>query len=393
MDNNIELAKDTISKEDILSLQEWLGTNPRLTKGEKTLEFEKKFAEYIGHKYAVYVNSGSSANLLMYYSLIRSGMLKNKKICVPNISWITTIAPAIQFGLQPILIDCNLDDLSVDIEQLEKEFKEEKPAALILVSVLGLPPMMDKIKELCYLYDVLLIEDACEALGSAYKNKKIGSWGLMSSFSFYYGHHISTIEGGMVCTSNEDLYHLLLMLRSHGWDRDLPIYKKHELMMTLSKNDFDSIYTFYEPGFNLRSTDLQAHIGLSQMAKLNWFCDSRQHNYILYRTHINCEWRPFKSISRFDEYFISNMGYPIIFDNPHKKYKAIYELREKGVQCRPIISGAMGKQPFFKRSVGYSVTLPNSSIVDSCGIYVPNHAYLTSKDIELIYTIINKADE
>jgi len=179
----IDLIQDTIDNNDVDQLVDWLKGYPRLTKGPMTLEFESKFANWIGSEYAVFVNSGSSANLLMVYALKHAGLLKNNKFCVPSLCWATDLAPVLQFDLEPVLVDCNLDNLSVDLDHLERVFKEESPAALILVSVLGLSPDMDAVIDLCEKYDVVLLEDNCESQGTSYKGKRLGNFGLMSSFS------------------------------------------------------------------------------------------------------------------------------------------------------------------------------------------------------------------
>ena len=158
----IDLIQDTINNQDIDSLIEWLKDYPRLTKGPKTIEFENKWSQWLGSKYSVFVNSGSSANLLMLYALKVLNKMKNNKVCVPSLCWATDLSPVLQFDMKPLLIDCNLDNLSVDLNHLEEVFKSEQPSVLILVSVLGLSPDMDSIVELCKKYDVILLEDNCE---------------------------------------------------------------------------------------------------------------------------------------------------------------------------------------------------------------------------------------
>ena len=276
---SINLVKDTIDVDDINKLIDWLKTNPKLTKGELTTEFEKLWSKWLGCKYSVFVNSGSSANLAAIYSLILSGKLKNNKIIVPAVSWVTTVTPAIHLGLNPIMCDCDIDNLGLNINHLKKLIKEENPAAIILVHVLGFPNHMSEIVELCEENNILLIEDTCESIGSKYNNKHLGTFGDLSTFSFYFGHHMSTIEGGMISTDDEELYYILLSIRSHGWDRDLPTHKQKELREKYKINDFKSLYTFYYPGFNFRATDLQAFIGIRQMAKLNEIVESRNKNY------------------------------------------------------------------------------------------------------------------
>jgi len=191
----ITLVKDTIDKDDVDGLIEWLKTYPRLTMAEKTREYENKFSEYIGCEYSVFVNSGSSANLLMLYALKVMGNLRNQKVVVPALAWATDMAPVIQLGFEPLICDCNLQNLSVDVGQLESIFQYHKPAAMILVSVLGLSPDMEKIVGLCKKHGVLLLEDNCESFGTEFNDKCLGNFGLMSSFSTYFGHTMS-------CTKN-----------------------------------------------------------------------------------------------------------------------------------------------------------------------------------------------
>lgn len=283
---SVPLVKNTIDKQDIEGLIEWLKTEPQLTKGPMVMEFEKKWSEWLGKKYSVYVNSGSSANLAAVYSLILSGKMRNKKMIVPSVSWVTTVTPAMHLGLEPIMCECDPDNLGLNIEHLKKIIDDESPASIILVHVLGIPNRMNEIMELCKDNDILLIEDTCEAIGSTYENKKAGTFGDLSTFSFYFGHHISTIEGGMISTDDIDLYHILLSIRSHGWDRDLPKEKQDYLREKYNISNFRSLYTFYYPGFNLRATDLQAFIGLGQLEKLDQIIKARNKNYLRYQEGI-----------------------------------------------------------------------------------------------------------
>ena len=303
----ITLVKDTIDNKDIDRLVDWLKTYPRLTKGPVTLELEKKFSNWLGTKYSVFCNSGSSANLLMLSVLKEK--YNSKKIVVPSVSWATDLAPVIQLGMTPILCDCNMKDLSVDLNHLEEIFQKESPDALILVSVLGLVPNMNKIVELCTEYDVILLEDACESLGCQYRDKKLGTFGKMSTFSTFFGHHISTIEGGFICTDDTELYELLVSMRSHGWDRDLSIETQSKLQEEWNVSEFDSLYTFYYTGYNFRSTDLQAYIGLSQIDKLDKWGRIRANNFETYQRLIeNDYWKPDVGLND----FTSNFAYPVI---------------------------------------------------------------------------------
>src|SRR3989344_4287662 len=194
---NIPLIKDTINFSDVKKLSEWLLTNPRLTKGELTVKFEEEWSKWNGNKYSVFVNSGSSANLLMVYALMAAGKLKNKKAIVPAVSWVTTVSPFMQFGLEPLLCDADATNLGLDVEHFEKLCQEHNPAVVIMVHVLGHTSNMAAILEICKKYDVILLEDCCESHGSQYEGQKVGTFGNMASFSYYFGHHMSTIEGGM----------------------------------------------------------------------------------------------------------------------------------------------------------------------------------------------------
>lgn len=382
----IDLIQDTIDNQDIDNLIEWLKTYPRLTKGDRTVEFEKKWSDWLGVKYSVFVNSGSSANLLMLYALKILNKMKNDKVCVPSLCWATDLSPILQLNMSPILVDCNLNNLSVDLNHLEEIFIEDTPSVLLLVSVLGLSPDMEKIVELCKKYDVILLEDNCESQGTKFNNIKLGNFGLMSSFSTYFGHTMSTIEGGVVSTNDEEIYHTLLQLRSHGWDRDLPETKQKKLRQEWNVSEFSSLYTFYIPGFNLRSTDLQSYLGLLQLDKVDKMIENRFKNFQYYKMKLeNKIWFP----KTFDNEFTSNFAIPVITKTEEDKYKLIQELQENNIACRPLISGSMGIQPFYKKLYGEN-KLPNCSIVDERGIYVPNHDKMTREDIDRVCNILLK---
>jgi CDP-4-dehydro-6-deoxyglucose reductase, E1 len=382
----IDLIQDTIDNQDIDNLIDWLKDYPRLTKGTKTIEFENKWSEWLGSKYSVFVNSGSSANLLMLYALKILNKMKNNKVCVPSLCWATDLAPVLQFDMQPLLIDCNLDNLSVDLIHLEEVFKTEQPSVLILVSVLGLSPDMELIIELCKKYDVILLEDNCESQGTKFKGTKLGNFGLMSSFSTYFGHTMSTIEGGLISTNDDEIYNTLLQLRSHGWDRDLSSEKQQELREEWGVSDFSALYTFYVPGFNVRSTDLQAQIGIKQLDKVDGMINNRYENFLYYKSKLEGKtWFP----KTFDDSYTSNFAIPFITKSIEDKETLIKELGENNIACRPLISGSMGTQPFYKKLYGEN-KLPKCSIIDERGVYVPNHDKMTKEDIDRVCNILLK---
>jgi CDP-6-deoxy-D-xylo-4-hexulose-3-dehydrase len=383
----IQLVEDTINAADIDKLIEWLKTYPRLTKGPLTTQFEKQFSEWVGAKYSVFVNSGSSANLLMLYALIVKNKLKNNKIVVPALSWSTDLAPVMQLGLHPILVDCNLYNLAVDVNCLEEIFKKNSPAALMLVSVLGLSPDIKEIVELCNKYEVILLEDNCESQGTMYSGVKLGNFGLMSSFSTYFGHIMSTIEGGLVSTNDKEMYEILIQLRSHGWARDLNEESKKILRETWGIDKFSELYTFYEPGFNLRATDLQAFIGMEQLKKVDAHILARNKNFKLYKKFLSGHtWFPTQP----ENTFTASFCIPVITNTPRQKQLLIKLLTDSGIECRPLIAGSLGTQPFYKRTYG-ELLLKNSSTIDLCGLYVPNHPTLLEADIRHICDLILRA--
>ena len=380
----IKLVSDTVDRNDINSLIEWLSQDeiPRLTKGELTVELEHKWVSKIGTKYSVFVNSGSSSILLTLAALKHSGRLKNNKIVVPSLSWATDLSSPILLGLESILCDCNLTDLSCDLDHLEEIFKTESPSTLILVSVLGLVPNMNRVIELCKKYDVLLLEDVCESMGSKYNGKYLGSFGLASFFSMYFGHHLSTIEGGFINTDDEEFYYTLLMMRSHGWARDLPTHKQTEYKEKYNLTDFENLYNFYLPGMNLRSTDLQAYIGLRAIDKLDNFSQIRNSNFNYYISHIkNNE----LDLHLNTDNFISNFAMPILSKN---RDSIVENLIKNNIECRPLIAGNLANKPFWYENFT-KPELKNCELLDQYGFYIPNHQDLTIDNLNKIIKIIN----
>ena len=382
----INLVSDTIDKSDIAKLVEWLSqdTIPRLTKGELTIELERKWAKKIGTKYSVFVNSGSSAILLSLAVLKEFGFLKNNRLVAPALSWSTDVSSPMLLNFETRLCDCNLVDLSCDLTHLETIFKEFEPSVFILVTPLGLVPDIQRIVHLCEEYGVLLVEDNCESMGSKYQGKYLGSFGIASLFSTYFGHHLSTIEGGFINTDNEEFYHGLLMMRSHGWDRDLPTSKQQELRKQANVTDFEALYTFYVPGLNVRSTDLQAFIGLGAVDKLDKYSRIRNKNFLIYKELIN---NNKLLLAQRDNDFVSNFAYPVVLPN---RNKIIEKLKQNNIETRPLIAGNMANKPFWIKRYGRLTDLPNADIIDKQGFYVPNHQGLVKEDIEVIASIINQ---
>ena len=379
---SIKLAEDTISQDELQALSQWILTGSQLTKGPLTLELEAQFADYMGSKHALFVNSGSSANLVMAAALLESGRLKNNVAIAPAVSWVTTVTPFMQLGYETHLCDCNQTNLGLDLEHFEALCKEHKPSVAIIVHVLSHANEINEIQEICNRYDVILLEDACEALDSTYSNgKKLGTLGSAGSFSFYYGHHISTIEGGMVITDDDELNNIMRSVRSHGWCRDL----KPELQKTLCReNEIDevrSLYTFFHSGFNLRSTDLQAFLGKSQIKKLPEITKVREINFNQY-------------LARLTDYFsqtsdcgtLSSFAFGTLVENRLETYKY---LQKRDIECRPLICGNIGRHPFWTKHHG-STTLANADIVHDYGLYLPNHANLSIQQINFVCDVFKE---
>lgn len=378
------LAEDTIDKKDIDTLIEWLKTYPRLTKGKVTLEFEAKWSQWLGIKHSVFCNSGSSANLLMYYTLLLSGKLKNKKIIVPSVGWVTSIAPAIQFGFEPIMCEADPETFGLDLAHLEKLLKQHEPSTVLMVQVLGVPHKMDELLALKEKYGFYLLEDACAAIGAAYHGKKVGTFGDMSSFSSYFGHQFSTIEGGLVSTNNPQFNDLLLMLRSHGWSKDLEAKTHQELTQKYQIDDFHSPFVFYEPGFNLRSTDLNAFIGLGQVDKLDWIVSRRQENHAEYKKLLGHK----LTIQTPDpDSTICSISFGALAKESEQRRSIVAALVENGIETRIFSAGNLGLHPFWYNRYG-KANFPMADRIHHCGFFLPNNPSLSLKDIHFISQVV-----
>jgi CDP-6-deoxy-D-xylo-4-hexulose-3-dehydrase len=384
MNIKYHLAEDTIDKNDIDQLIEWLKTYPRLTKGGLTLDFEKKWSDWVGKKYSVFCNSGSSANLLMYYALLLSGVLKNKKIIVPSVGWATTITPAIQLGFEPIMAEADKDTFGLDLNHLEELLKKHNPSTVIMVQVLGVPHKMNELMALKEKYSFILLEDACAAMGSSYRGRKVGTFGDMSSFSLYFGHQISTIEGGLVSTDNKQFNDLLLMLRSHGWSQDLDKETHEALIKKYNIDDFHSPFVFYEPGFNLRSTDLNAFLGIRQIDKMDWLIQRRQENHFLYRKLFGDRFYFQKSDP---DSVICSIHFGMLANDIEERKKIVRALEDNGIETRIFSAGNLGLHPFWFERYG-KASFPMADRIHYSGFFLPNNPSLKTEDIEFISKVV-----
>ncbi len=378
------LAEDTIDHKDIDALIEWLKTYPRLTKGKLTVEFEQKWSKWLGMDYSVFCNSGSSANLLMYYALLLSGKLKNKKVIVPTVGWVTSIAPAIQFGFEPIMCEADPDTYALDLNHLESLLKEHNPSTVLLVQVLGVPHKMDQMMALKEKYNFFLLEDACAAIGAAYRGRNVGTFGDMSSFSSYFGHQFSTIEGGLVSTNNPEFRDLLMMLRSHGWSKDLDPAIHRSFIDRYKIDDFHSPFVFLIPGFNVRSTDLNAFIGLGQIDKLDWIVEHRQANHTRYKEHIEGK----LEFQRCDpESTVCSISFGALAKSTEQRRRIVAALTENGIESRIFSAGNLGLHPFWVERYG-KASFPMADKIHHCGFFLPNHPFMKSQDVNFIAKVV-----
>src|SRR3989338_7190084 len=255
----IKLMKSTFYKEEETKqkLCEFILKANKLSMGEKCREFEIAFSKYQGRRFAVLVNSGSSANLALIYSLLKLGKINpGDNVGVSALTWSTNVSPLLQLGLNPVPIDVSLNTLNVSSGNLLETLKTKELKALFITNALGFCGDLDKIVKICEEKNIILLEDNCESLGSVAYGKKLGNFGLASTFSSFVGHHLSTIEGGMVCTDDEKLYEMLLMVRAHGWDRNLYTKSQKQLRKKEKCDDFYAKYTFYDLAYNARPTEI-----------------------------------------------------------------------------------------------------------------------------------------
>ena len=370
-----KLAENTISNDDYKLLIKFLQNRKTLTQSKIVNNFQRNFSDFLKTKYSIFVNSGSSANLLIAQVLIEGNFLKNRIVVLPSVSWATTVSPFIQLGYKVIFCDCDRTTLGLDPQHLERICKKYNPGLVVLVNVLGHSNNLKKITFLKKKYDFVVVEDNCESLGS-YEKKKLGTYGLASSHSFYFGHHISTIEGGMVSTNNKIFSNISIAIRSHGWSRDMEKNYARKLEKKYNIDQFKSLYTFYFSCFNIRSTDLNAALGINQLKKINKISKIRHKNFNYYKIKLINFWSQSSNLN-----LVSSFGYATFVKNRMEVYKY---LEKKKIQSRPVISGNMAQQPFCINKSINKEKLKNAEFVDRYGLYLPNHANITKLDIDYI---------
>lgn len=362
----------------------------KLSIGEQCRLFERGFAKYQGRKHCVFVNSGSSANLALIQALLNVGMLKKgDPVGFSALTWSTNVMPMIQLGLEPIPIDVALDTLNVSSKNLLAVLEKQPLKALFLTNLLGFCDDIDEIARVCRRKKIILLEDTCESLGSVYKGRKLGNWGLASTFSFYVGHHMSTVEGGAVCTDSEALDTALQLVRAHGWDRNLTEQK--QLIIRLKHNvnsTFYSRYTFYDLGYNFRTTEIQGFLGNSQLGYIDAIVQKRQSNFFRMAAPIYAQTDRYYPI-RYDHIdVVSNFAVPVICRSRKIRDELVKRCDGK-VEIRPVVGGDMTSQPFFHKYVKENGGWANSNarLIHEQGLYFGNNPELTEKEMKEIVAI------
>ena len=382
MDNNI-------SKSDVDAVIKFLKENKKriFTQSKKVAEFEKKWSKWLGVKYSIFVNSGSSANLL---SMLALKILKGEgEVIVPTLTWVSDIASVIQNGFKPVFVDINPKNLCMDEEQIYQKINK-KTKAVFLTHIQGFNGLSTKLLKTLKEKKIDLIEDVCESHGAEFKGKKLGSFGKMSNFSFYYAHHLSTIEGGMVCTNDKNIYELVRMLRSHGMARESgnKIYEK-KIIKKFPK--LSPKFIFLYPSYNLRNNEISATFGLSQLGNLKKNNILRNNNFKFFIKKIDSRYY----VNDFDLKGCSNYAFPLIlkkksFSNRDKLEKA---MKKNNIEFRRGNAGGGNqlRQPYLKKYIK-DINLKDFKNVDHIhffGYYIGNYPSLTKTKIKIICQILN----
>ena len=388
----IKLMSNTFfkEKETKRKLLDFIDHAKILSMNKNCLKFENDFSEFQNCKFSTLVNSGSSANLLLLQSLINLGRLKpGDKVAFTALTWATNVMPIIQLGLIPVPIDIELSTLNNNVDLLSKSLSNEDIKAFFITNVLGFSSDIESISKLCNEKNVLLIEDNCESLGSEYNRKKLGNFGLACTSSFFVGHHLSTIEGGMVSTDDFELNQMLIIVRAHGWDRNVSKTKQLDLKKESSINEFYDKYTFYELGYNLRPTEITGFLGHSQLPFLDEIIKKRFDNFNVLNNAASSN-SDFISLKIKNMNIISNFAYPVIASSKVKfeEYKKLFN--NNNIEIRPIIGGSMVEQPFFKKHIKKEFHCPNASFVHQNGFYIPNRPDLKIEEVTLMANLLKK---
>jgi CDP-4-dehydro-6-deoxyglucose reductase, E1 len=357
----------------------------RLSMDTKCFEFEKAFAKYQGCTEAVLFNSGGSANLAILQALKNLGALKDgDRVGFSALTWSTNTMPIIQMGMVPVAIDCEPKTLNVMSHNLKERLASVDLQALFITNALGITGDLDQIRTICDARGILLLEDNCEALGSEIPSGKAGNFGRASSFSFFVAHHMSTIEGGMVCTDDEELAEMLRIVRANGWDRNLKSEQQFKWRKRFDvRGEFEAKYTFYDLAYNLRPTEITGFLGLAQLQYLEENIRVRQRNHSLLEEVLvsNGDLIP---LDHAHMSVFSSFAFPVLCRTPELREKYMAQFSGAGVEIRPMIAGNIQRQPFYAKYVSEHYDLPGTDFVHNCGFYCGNYPELTDSDLETL---------
>ena len=369
------LINNNISPEDKQVLSDFVLNTDRFTNGPKVVGFEKAWSEWLGVKYSVMVGSGAAANYITT-AIVRELKGQKGEVIVPPIGWVSDISAVINTGFLPVFVDVDLDTMAISYENIKAAINENTKA-IVLVHALGFNGINDKLIELAKEHDLLLIEDCCESHGATYGGQKVGSLGDMSCFSFYFGHHMTTIEGGMVCTNDEEIYQLARMFRSHGMTREA----SRETHEKYAKPDVNPLFTFAVPGYKMRSSEINAVLGLEQIKRLDYNIQKRQENLNIWLTNLN-------NVLYYREYDVvgsSNYALPLILRKGNLEMNKVCRiLEEERVEYRLGTAGGgnQARQPYLERYDHKIVgSLEVSDYIHDFGLYIGNHPELTEEQI------------
>ena len=385
--SNYPLATSTWDEEELKAIQSVIDSD-KFTMGQFVNSFENNFGKFIKRKYCVMVSSGSAANLLSIASLFYTKKPRLKigdEVIVPAVSWSTTFFPLQQFGLKLKFVDIDLNTLNYDLDSLESSISPNT-RMIVAVNLLGNPNDFDKINNIIKNKNIILFEDNCESLGAEFKGKKTGTFGLLGTFSTYFSHHISTMEGGFVTTDNEELYHILLSIRAHGWTRNLP---KENLVANKSDDWFEESFRFVLPGYNVRPVEMSGAIGLKQLKKLPSFLKKRRENANLF---VNLFKNHPDFIIQKEIEKSSWFGFSLIIrpGSKRKRSEIISILEKNKVEYRPIVTGNFVKNDVLKY-FDYSIhkKLKNADHLHDNGFFVGNSHEELSKNIKFLKKILS----
>lgn len=367
------------------ALAQFVLETSQLSMDGQCFRFEEKFVDFEGAKHAILFNSGGSANLAMFQSLKNLGKLEDgDKVGFSALTWSTNVMPIIQLGLEPVAVDCEPSTLNVMCRNLESRLEECDLQALFITNALGFAGDLHRIGKLCDKRGIMLLEDNCEALGTELKGKKTGTFGEIASFSFFVAHHMSTIEGGMACTDDDELAEMLRIVRANGWDRNLTVSQQNKWRKRHGvKNEFDAKYTFYELGYNLRPTEITGFLGFYQLQFLEENIRKREENYIRLEAIVG-ENPDLIVLDREHLSRLSSFAFPVLCRTPKLRNRYISRFVEAGIEVRPMIAGNTQEQPFYKKYVKTSCSLPGTDTISACGFYCGNYPDLSDEDLETI---------